>query len=70
MKQYLTLNGLGGYLVAVVGLVVVAVLLGWWAIATQRAESTNYYTVDTNINSIKSHDSNNAQYYKLIKDQK
>ena len=65
MKQYLTIDGLVGYAVAMGGLVVTAVVLWTAAIMVQDYQSENFYSIDTNINSLKANGENQARYYKL-----
>jgi len=65
MKQYFTVDGLVGYAVAMGGLVVTAAVLWTMAIVIQQDQSENFYSLDTNINSLKSNAKNQGQYYKL-----
>ena len=65
MKQYLTIDGLAGYAVAMSGLVITAAVLWTAAIMVQDYQSENFYSIDTNINSLKANGENQARYYKL-----
>ena len=65
MKQYLTIDGLLGYAVAMSGLVITAAVLWTAAIMVQDYQSENFYSIDTNINSLKANGENQERYYKL-----
>ncbi len=67
MKMF-GLNGLLGLLIAVILVVGLAFLLGKKGIQAQVEESTNYYSIDKN--SIKMKSVENANSYKLEKEQK
>jgi len=62
MKDYFKIDGIGGFLVAVVGLVVVAVVLWTLAVFVQQDQSQNYYSIDSDINVIKSQSDNQQKY--------
>mgnify|MGYP000022346906 CR=1 FL=1 len=62
-KDYLTLNGLVGFLIAIVGLLAVAGILLTLAINVQQNEATNYYSLNQDIDAIKAVDSNNIKHY-------
>ena len=60
---YFSLNGLVGFIIAVVLLLAIVVILGVCAVNIQKREATNYYNLDaTNIEMV---NSSNAQHYKL-----
>ena len=56
------LNGLGGYVVSVSGLLVILAGLTYYAITVQKAEATNFYDIDKDLNSLKFNDVNNHKY--------
>ena len=60
---YFSLNGLTGFIIAVVLLLSVVVKFGICAINVQKREATNYYNIDTS--KIEMIDSANSQHYKL-----
>lgn len=43
---YFQLNGLMGFFVAVVLLLAIVAFLGFTAVGVQKAEATNYYSID------------------------
>ncbi len=43
---YFSLNGLTGFFIAVVLLLAIVAFLGFTAVGVQKAEATNYYTID------------------------
>ncbi len=43
---YFQLNGLTGFFIAVVLLLAIVAFLGFTAVGIQKAEATNYYTID------------------------
>lgn len=43
---YFQLNGLIGFFIAVVLLLAIVAFLGFTAVGVQKAEATNYYTID------------------------
>ena len=65
MKRYLTVDGLGGYIVAMGGLVATAVFLWALAINTQQNEAENFYSIDQDLHSLKANGKNQDKYYKL-----
>ncbi len=65
MKQYMTLDGLVGYTVAMSGLIITVIVLLTASIYVQQHQSENFYSIDTNINSLKANGKNQGQYYKL-----
>ena len=67
MKMF-GLNGLFGLLIAVVLVVALAIILGFYGVKAQQQEATHFYTLDKN--AIKMIDTNNASYYKLEKEQR
>lgn len=66
MNGMFSLNGLGGFLIAVVLLLAVVFALGYKAVSTQKAQSLNPYVIE-NANSLQMKDKNNATNYKEIK---
>lgn len=60
---YFSLNGLGGFIIAVVLLLAIVVSLGICAVSVQKQEATNYYNLDTaNIEMV---NSSNGNHYQL-----
>lgn len=66
MNKLFGLNGLLGFLIAVVLVVGLAIGLGYVSVLVQQKESTNYYNIDRS--AIEMKDTQNTQYYKLIKE--
>ena len=66
-KNYFKLGGLGGAIIAVVGLLATMGFLTYYAIIVQQEQSVNYYEIDRDLHSIKSISKDNAKYYKLVK---
>lgn len=66
-KNYFRLSGLGGALIAVVGLLATMGVLTYYAIVVQQNEAVNYYEIDQDLNSIKAISKDNKNYYKLVK---
>ncbi|RDU58172.1 DUF4006 family protein [Helicobacter sp. MIT 99-5507] len=63
---YFSLNGLTGFIIAVVLLLAIVVVLGVCAVNVQKKEATNYYNLDaTNIEMV---NNSNAQHYQLKKE--
>lgn len=60
--KYFGLNGLSGFFLAVVLLLAIVAVLGFIAVGVQKAEATNYYTIDTQ--KAVMIDSANAEHYK------
>ncbi|RAX55146.1 hypothetical protein CCY99_00150 [Helicobacter sp. 16-1353] len=60
---YFSLNGLVGFFIAVVLLLVIVVIFGISAVNVQKREATNYYNIDAS--QAKMIDSSNANYYEL-----
>ena len=59
---YFSLNGLVGFIIAVVLLLAIVVSLGICAIGVQKREATNYYNLDTaNIEMVNSSNENHYQ---------
>jgi ABC-type antimicrobial peptide transport system permease subunit len=48
MKQYFTIHGMTGFLIAVVGLLVTLGILLFLALGTQQNQAQNYYSIDNN----------------------
>ena len=65
MNRLFGLNGIVGLLLLVVVLLSVVTGLGIQAWKTQKAQATNAYTIKDN--EIKANNSQNAQYYQLVK---
>ena len=60
---YFSLNGLSGFIIAVVLLLAIVVALGICAVNVQKREATNYYNLGaTNIEMV---NNANAQHYKI-----
>ncbi|RDU74570.1 DUF4006 domain-containing protein [Helicobacter anseris] len=66
MNKLFGLNGLFGFLIAVVLVVGLAISLGYVSVLVQQKESTNHYSIDRSAVEMK--DTKNTQYYKLIKE--
>ena len=66
MNGMFSLNGLGGFLIAVVLLLVVVFALGYKAVSTQKAQSLNSYVIE-NVSSLQMKNKNNAANYKEVK---
>lgn len=66
MNKLFGLNGLLGFLIAVVLVVGLAIGLGYVSVLVQQKESTNYYNIDRS--AIEMKDTQNTQHYKLIKE--
>jgi hypothetical protein len=66
MGQYFRLNGLTGFLIAVVLLLSILAVLTVQAISIQKAEATNFYEINQDTNAIKMIDSNNKDHYNLV----
>ena len=56
------INGLGGYLVAVIGLLVTLGILIYMSLIAQAENSETYYSVNQDIHAIKAQDSNNNSF--------
>lgn len=65
MNRLFGLNGIVGLLLLVVVLLSVVTGLGIQAWKTQKAQATNVYTIKDK--EIKANNSQNAQYYQLVK---
>lgn len=61
MNGYFSLNGLSGFFLAVVLLLAIVAVLGFTAVGIQKAEATNYYTIDAQ--KAVMIDSSNAEHY-------
>ena len=61
MNGYFSLNGLSGFFLAVVLLLAIVAVLGFTAVSVQKAEATNYYTIDAQ--KAVMIDSSNAEHY-------
>lgn len=60
---YFSLNGLTGFIIAVVALLSIVVILGICAVNVQKNEATNYYNLDAS--KIEMINNSNAQHYQL-----
>ena len=65
-RNYFRLNGLGGALVAVVGLLSTMGILTYYAIVVQQEEAVNYYEIDRDLNALKAISKDNKNHYKLV----
>lgn len=64
MKDYFTLDGVGGFALSMVGLLATGAILWTTAISTQKKQAVNPYSIDTNIHTIKAIDTNNKKHFK------
>lgn len=64
------LNGITGYLIAVVLLLSILGALTVFSLGVQNAEATNYYSINQDTDGLKMIDSSENQYknYKLVKE--
>lgn len=67
MNGMFGINGLFGYLVAVVIVLVAAFCFGYAAIKVEKSQATNYYKIQ-NQNSVKMKSTSNDKHYELVKD--
>jgi len=58
----LGINGIGGFLIAVVGLVVTLVVLGYFSIVVQSENAETYYSVNQDLNALKTISIDNNSY--------
>jgi hypothetical protein len=65
MKQYFKIGGVGGYIIAVLGLVATAIILVTISVKVQQTQATNFYSLDTSINGLKANGNNQQRFYKL-----
>jgi hypothetical protein len=65
MGQYFKLDGLVGYLVAVVLLLSILAGLTTAAIIVQSAEATNYYSINQDTTALKFNSADNKNHYHL-----
>jgi succinate dehydrogenase/fumarate reductase cytochrome b subunit len=65
LKDLFTLHGLSGFFIAVVGLLLAMAILLTLAMNIQQEQSQNYYSIDTDINKIKSVANGQEQFYNL-----
>jgi hypothetical protein len=63
MKQYFKFNGLLGFGIGGALLLVINVYIIVEGIMTQRAEASNYYEIDSDINALKTKSIDNQKYY-------
>jgi len=61
------INGLAGYLIAVVGLVVTLVVLGYFSIIVQAENSVTYYSINQDLNALKFNSIDNNSH-RIIKE--
>lgn len=66
MNGMFGINGLGGFLIAVILLLVVVFGLGYKAVVTQKTQSLNPYAIE-NVNSLEMKNTQNATNYKELK---
>ncbi|MCH5322415.1 MAG: DUF4006 family protein [Helicobacter sp.] len=66
MNGLFGLNGLGGFIIAVVLLLAIVFGLGYSAVITQSAEANNPYAIE-NPNTLQMRSAGNAQHYKALK---
>ncbi|RDU65621.1 DUF4006 family protein [Helicobacter sp. MIT 14-3879] len=59
---YFSLNGLVGFFIAVVLLLVIVAIFAFSAVGVQKREATNYYTIDTQ--KAVMIDTSNSKHYK------
>jgi hypothetical protein len=62
-----SLNGITGYLIAVVLLLSILGFLTFSAITTQQANATNYYKINQDLNGLKFSDANNHKLRENVK---
>ena len=67
MNGLFGINGLGGYIIAVVLLLAVVFGLGYTAVIKQKAEANNPYVIE-NANSIQMKSVENAQHFQNAKE--
>ena len=60
------MHGLTGYAVAVGLLLTIAVVLTYLAISVQTEQSTNFYTVNQDLNALKTNSLDNLSYRKNV----
>lgn len=65
MNGLFGVNGLLGFIVAVVLLLSVVFCLGYTAVVTQSAQANNHYTIE-NANTLQMRSADNAQHYKEV----
>ena len=58
----LGLNGLGGYIIAVIGLLITLGGLMYMSLIVQADNSETYYSINQDIHAIKAQDSNNNSF--------
>lgn len=58
----LDVDGLAGFVVAIVGLLVTLFFLAVWSVKVQSANSEVYYSVNQDLDAIKTFDKNNNSY--------
>lgn len=59
-NKYFHLNGLLGFLISIIVLLLIVVLFGFKAVNIQKREATNYYRIDsTNVKMIDAKNRNN-----------
>ncbi|WP_104722331.1 DUF4006 family protein [Helicobacter mesocricetorum] len=64
MNGLFGINGLSGYFLSVVLLLVIVFILGYLAITTQRNQVNHPYVIE-NLNTLEKKSINNAKHYKL-----
>lgn len=64
MKNLFGLNGLGGYILSVLVLLIIVFWLGYSAIITQKNQANNFYTIE-NINTLQKNSVDNIKHYKV-----
>ena len=65
MNGLFGLNGLSGYILSVVVLLVIVFCLGFAAVATQRAQANNPYVIE-NVNDLQMKSAENHRHYKEV----
>ncbi len=61
-RSLMSVNGLSGYLVAVVGLLAALGILIYFSVVTQAANATTYYSVDQDLHGLKMNSPKNYTY--------
>lgn len=61
--KYFSLNGLLGFLIAVVLLISIVVIFAFCAVSVQKREATNYYNLDAS--KAQMFNNANSEHYKL-----
>lgn len=60
------MHGITGMLIAVVLLLTILVVLGFYSIVVQQNEAQNYYKINQDLNALKFNSPDNHKYYDVV----